>query len=540
LGPRQIILRRRTFIAVLLWVGCLLPHLQAAGYGDLPAGSPAEQLRRQAQQSERDGQWDKAFDLWQQLLSKDRSLADAREHSQYCFRRGQQNRRLHDATYRQQFLALSLPEALQVYGEVLSKLHASYVDRDKVEFTLLFKQGIEELRLALGDKVLRRDYLGGIGVAAVREFQTQLRETWGGKTVRRLTDAQDLAREVALTAEKSLRLNASLVVLELACGACSNLDEYTYYVTPGQFNELNASWKGEFVGVGIEVSLENNKLVIAQVVPGSSAQAAGLREHDRITRIGKQPTRNMTAEAAGELLKGEPDSILELEVVSPGDRQPQVRKLKRQVVHVPSVSEPRFLDERLGVAYLQIISFQETTVPELDVAVAKLQSAGMRVLIIDLRGNLGGLFETALQVTERFLSSGVIVCTQGQSTEYNRIYQAHGMNSLAVPLVVLVDGETASSAEMLAGALKENQRGKLVGRTTFGKGSIQKVRRLDSTPAAVRMTVAKFFSPRGNAYSAGITPDVDVPRSEMPLMDPDQDPQVQTALDVARSLALGQ
>jgi carboxyl-terminal processing protease len=210
------------------------------------------------------------------------------------------------------------------------------------------------------------------------------------------------------------------------------------------------------------------------------------------------------------------------------------------VVHVPSVSEPRFLDDRLGIAYLQIAGFQETTVPELDLAIAKLQSAGMRVLILDLRGNLGGLFETALQVTERFLSSGVIVCTQGQSPEYNRIYQAHGMNSLTAPLVVLIDAETASSAEMLAGALKENQRGKLVGRTTFGKGSIQKVRRLDSTPAAVRMTVAKFFSPRGNSYRGGVVPDLDIPRSDSPMVDSDQDPQIQTALDLARSLALGQ
>jgi carboxyl-terminal processing protease len=167
----------------------------------------------------------------------------------------------------------------------------------------------------------------------------------------------------------------------------------------------------------------------------------------------------------------------------------------------------------------------------------------MRVLILDLRGNAGGPFDVAVQVVERFLTSGVIVTTHGQIggqiRDYNKTYQAHSGNVLAVPLVILVDAETASSAEMVAGALKENQRGKLVGETTFGKGSIQRVDKLKMAPrAGIRMTVARFYTPTGRPYSdTGVAPQV-VIRSEA-AMEIGQDAQLQAALDVARPLIAG-
>ena len=246
----------------------------------------------------------------------------------------------------------------------------------------------------------------------------------------------------------------------------------------------------------------------------------------------------MAAAAANDMLKGEAGSKVELEVAN-GDKRPRVVQLKRELVRAPSVSDPRFLEERSGIGYLRILGFQEATVQELDLAITKLQVAGMKTLILDLRGNPGGLFDVALQVAERFLSSGVIVATHGQYFRYSQTYEAHGMNSLAVPLVVLVDGETASSAEMLASAIKDNQRGTLVGKTTFGKGCIQRIHKLTTAPAGIRMTVAKFYSPRGLDYSgSGVSPNLDVPTSDLPP-ELEQDAQIQAALDVARSLAMG-
>jgi hypothetical protein len=203
-----------------------------------------------------------------------------------------------------------------------------------------------------------------------------------------------------------------------------------------------------------------------------------------------------------------------------------------------TVSEPRFIHEPLGIAYFQISAFHDSTVEEVEQAIAQLQDSGMRALVLDLRGNLGGRFDVAVGVAERLLSTGVIAFTRGQMDEFNTAYRAHALSLLTVPLIVLIDTDTASSAEMLAGALKENHRATLVGQATFGKGSIQKVRKLHSVPAAIRMTVARFYSPEGHSYAErGVSPDVVVERP-MATTDLDRDPQVQAALDVARPLVL--
>jgi carboxyl-terminal processing protease len=503
-----------------------------------------EQLRRDAQQSEARGQWTEARKLWEQILIKERTNAEARQKYLYCLRRAQLAQRHADVSYRVQLQGLGLQDALQLYTEVLTRLKTEYVEPDKVDFSLLFRQGLDELRFGLADETFRQAHLAGIPSTAIESFLARLDAVWTEQAPRRLDEMQNLARDLAHEANKRLRVKPALVVLELACGACSALDEYTYYLTPGQLNDLNAAWKGESIGTGIELNLDGQKqLFIWQILPESPAVGKGLKVGDRLLRIGTKPTANLAIETATDLLRGELDSTVEIEVLGLGETQTRTVRLKRAVVHLPSVSVPRFLDQMYGIGYIQILSFQETTPIELDAAILKLQAEGMKVLLLDLRGNAGGLFDEARQVAERFLSSGIIVSTHGQVTEYNATYYARGMSACPVPLVVLVDGETASSAEMVAGALKDNLRGRLVGKTTFGKGSIQKVRKLTSLsgglPAGIRITVAKFYSPRGQPYSGlGVTPHHDVAGSDMPL-DPEQDSQIQAALDVARTLAMG-
>jgi carboxyl-terminal processing protease len=524
-----------TTAVLLLWTARVVPSLWAVG------GEPPDALRRQAQQWEASGQWSKASQVWEQVYTKSHDLY-AKERYQNCLRRAQLVRRHQDASYQDQVLALSLQESLEVYSEILSKLKTDYVDADRVDVASLYRQGVEELRLALADDGFRQNHLPDAQRTAVQVFQEELVLLWVNKPVRRLEDALAQVKEVAFAANQALGLRPTLVVSEFACGACNALDEYTYFLTPGQYRDLNACWRGEIVGIGIDVAVDNQRqLTIGQVLPDSPAQAEGLKVHDRVLKIGDKPAANLPVETAHELLKGKPDTTVELEVLGPGDARPRKVTLKRQVLHIPSVAEKGFLDRALGIGYVQILGFQETTLQELDLAIVKLQAAGMKVLILDLRGNLGGLFDVARQVVGRFLSAGIVVSTQGAvSSEYNVTYYAQSMNPLTVPLVVLVDGLTASSAEMVAGALKENQRGKLVGKTTFGKGSIQKVRRLSTVPAGIRMTVAKFYSPRGLPYDgAGVAPHLDVAGAEIPV-DPEQDPQVQAALEVARPLAMGQ
>jgi carboxyl-terminal processing protease len=534
LEHRRSLLHLARIVAVLFGTTLFAPPLRGAVF---ETSDTLAQLQAQAEQWQQAGQWTRAADLWYQILIRDRSVADAKKNHQDCLRRALQVARTQDSSYRQQVLAMSLENALQHYGEVLAKLQADYVDQSKVQLPLLFKQGLDELGFALKEE-MRQAYFSDVPSDAADVFRAEL-QSWADKPVRKLSDAQNLARDLALAAKRDLGLKPSLVVLELACGACNALDECTFYLTPRQFSELNASLKGEAAGIGAELNLTADGVFVSQVLPGSPAQQHDLLYGDRILRIDGKSGAAL-AETAVELLRGEPGTTVEIEAQT-GKKEPRVLKLKRQVIRLASVSEPRFLDLAQGIGYLQLLAFQESTVEELNLAIEKLQAQGMRALILDLRGNPGGLFDVARQVVERFVSAGVIVSTQGRvAGDYNTTYHAHGMNILAVPLVVLVDGETASSAEMVAGALKDNLRGKLVGKTTFGKGSIQKIKSLTSAQTGIRMTVARFYSPRQQSYDGrGVAPHLDIELRPSMSMSMEMDNQVQAALEVARSLILG-
>src|SRR5262249_39352456 len=154
-----------------------------------------------------------------------------------------------------------------------------------------------------------------ISLDVVRAFQAELQEVWGDQRIERIPDAQYRIQQIAWFAEEKLGLRKTAVIFEFICGACSGLDEYTYYLTPAGLEAINASWNGRLVGVGIEVATLNDKLVITQVLPGSSAQANGIKAGDQVTRIGGQSTQQLVAEAATDLLKGEIDTTIDVEIL---------------------------------------------------------------------------------------------------------------------------------------------------------------------------------------------------------------------------------
>jgi carboxyl-terminal processing protease len=214
----------------------------------------------------------------------------------------------------------------------------------------------------------------------------------------------------------------------------------------------------------------------------------------------------------------------------PGDPVPQKIKLVRQLVLVPSVERAPMPQD--GVGYIRILSFQDSTVQELKDAVLQLQTAGMKVLVLDVRGNSGGSFPAAVQVAEMFLTDGTIVLTESQIKRFRNTFKSHNPNAWTMPVVVLIDGETASAAEVLAGALKENARATLVGSTTFGKGCVQLVLPLDTIPSGIKITVMKFFSPTNQPYSGrGVSPHVVVDVNVM-------DAQRNAAWQQARQMAM--
>jgi C-terminal peptidase prc len=278
--------------------------------------------------------------------------------------------------------------------------------------------------------------------------------------------------------------------MEFVCGACNTLDERSAFLPP---SEEYTTHLGQLNSLGMLVaSNADNSLAIQRVAIGSWAAQMGIKEGDKIVTRARKEDHD------------EVGPLVEIDVISRGESSTHTIKLPESL---PSVLDVEMLPG--GVGYLRLASFQKTTLPELERALAELQMRGLRALIVDLRGNPGGLFPVSVQVAERFLPDGIIVTTQGQQSIFNRTFESRsGMSAIDVPLFVLIDGETASAAEVLAGALKDNERAVLVGTPTYGKGTIQTVLQL-SDAGGVRLTLARFFTPRGQPYNGiGVTPNV--------------------------------
>jgi carboxyl-terminal processing protease len=462
-------------------------------------------VRLRAQECEARGQWTEACACYDELLKADHTDPYAREHFQLCLRHANQLRRHRDPSFLKTIADRKLPEALDAYEEVLQRLLANYVERDQIQLAVLFRRGLQELRFALEDDAFLRENLPNVPADRVQAFARRL-EQWPVKDVQKVREAREQVRAVALAAVNSLGLNETAVVMEFAWGAGNALDEFTVLLTPSQFAFLQATLRGELVGVGVKVGVADRKVVVTAVAPNSPAADRGLKPNDQLTRIDGQPTDGWSEETASARLLGKVGSAVALEVVA-GEAGPRQVRLVRQPLLAPTVEwEPVLRD---GVGYVRILSFQDSTPHELKDAVLQLQALQMKALVLDLRGNPGGVFEAAVQVAETFLPGGVIAYRESPLKRWRTTFRAHNPGALTLPLVVLVDGETASAAEVLAGALKENGRATLVGAPTYGKGSIQCPVALERIPAGIWITVAKFYSPANQPYNGrGITPHI--------------------------------
>ena len=202
-----------------------------------------------------------------------------------------------------------------------------------------------------------------------------------------------------------------------------------------------------------------------------------------------------------------------LTVAAPG-QPPRQLTVRRRRVEVPSVDQVSIVDPQYGVGYFRLTCFQKTTARDLDAALWKLHREGMKSLVIDVRGNPGGLLVSAVEVADRFVERGVIVSTRGRSPQEDFTYSAHEQAKWQMPLVVIIDQDSASAAEIFAGAIRDHHRGTIVGVRSFGKGSVQGIFPLEESNAGVRLTTAKFYSPSGRPYSrVGVEPDVTGPGS---------------------------
>jgi carboxyl-terminal processing protease len=497
-------------------------------------------LRREALQAEKARQWDKACILFDQLIAKHRNAPELRDHFRSCLRLAHIVHRHHEQSYRDGVLGRDIRSAFKIYREVVTKLRANYVEPDKTDLTRLFQSGLDELLMAIDEEVFQQEHMRrDLGPLQILAFRVQLRDRWGRAVIRNQRDLETEVGKVAQAVRQGLQVEPVVTVFEFACGACNCLDENTLFLTPSQLNEVYASLEGEVVGVGIDVVVRDQKVIVSQILMGSPASLEGLKAEDRIARIDKKPVDGLPEEMVNERLRGVVGTIVELDVVPAGEGAVRSVALTRQVFRIPSVVQVQVIPEQEDIGFCRVVSFQTSTPHELDEALIQLKMQGMKALIVDLRGNWGGVFTSAVQAAERFLPEGkVIVSTQSPVPEQVQVHRAAFPGALDIPLVVLIDGETASAAEVLAGALKDHGRAVLVGQPTFGKCSIQRVLQLDASGtenarSGMRVTLAKFLSPGGTSYNLkGVTPDIVV---ERPFPVSMSDDQLSAAIRVARA-----
>ncbi|NDC63809.1 MAG: S41 family peptidase [Planctomycetia bacterium] len=425
------------------------------------------------------------------------------------------SRRHGEQAFRSQLARLTEADARRVYAEVLSRIASHHVEAP--QFGRLVARGCLAMDLAIEDPAFAAAYAAQATPERLAHYREQVERIRGGRTVGSQVEAETVAAWIARAAHSSLGIPPAVTLLEMTAAAMGGLDEYSAFLTNGQLDDLYAQIEGNFVGLGIELKSAADGLLVVHVIPGSPAERAGIRAGDHVVGVGGRSIGGMNVDEAAQLLQGPEGSLVTLAIL----RAPAPARavtVRREHVEVPSVENVRMLDPASGVSYLKISSFQKTTAADLEAALRRLDASGMRSLIIDLRGNPGGLLSAAVDVADLFLERGLVVATRGRSPEEDFNYSATRAGTWRMPLVVIIDGDSASSSEIFAGAIRDHARGTIVGTRSYGKGSIQGIFPLEVGGVGMRLTTAKFFSPNGHPYSrVGVEPHLQVHAAARPV-----------------------
>jgi len=297
-------------------------------------------------------------------------------------------------------------------------------------------------------------------------------------------------------------------------GMLQSLDPHSQFMTPDIYNEIKIETEGEFGGLGIEITIQDGLLTIISPIDDTPAYRAGLKAGDRIVKINGEVTRDVTLMDAVKKLRGKPGTSTTLSILRENEEKLLEVTVTRDVIKIKSVKEAEMVAE--GIGYIRLSEFQGNTPQDMDRALKKLEKEGMKGLILDLRNNPGGLLNTAVAVAEHFVSKGeLIVYTKGRKNDQNVEFRSRGKYSpFNEPLVVLINGGSASGSEILAGAIQDYKKGVLLGTKSFGKASVQTVIPLRDG-SALRLTTSKYFTPKGRLiHEKGIDPDVVVDYEE--------------------------
>ncbi len=300
-------------------------------------------------------------------------------------------------------------------------------------------------------------------------------------------------------------------------GLLSSLDAYSEFLSPENYKDLLTETEGKFGGLGIEITLKEGLLTVISPLEDTPAWRAGIKPQDIIVKIDNELTRGMSLNTAVKKMRGEPGTKVTLTILREKDKKIEEITLERAIIKIKDIRRSLILED--GIGYVRIAEFREETPKDLLIALKELKEKGLRGLIIDVRNNPGGLLSSAVEIASLFLEDDKIVVSTRSRTEKVNVFKASLSKEkiLDIPLVVLINKGSASGSEILASALRENNRAILLGEKTFGKGSVQTVIPL-SDGSALRLTTAHYFTPQGiNIHEKGIEPDILVPEAEVSL-----------------------
>jgi carboxyl-terminal processing protease len=503
----------------------LRPTASAAPDTSRATPSDPDVALQRALDLERRHNWTAAIVAYEEALEQWPARTEFRHRLRLCEIHYKLARRYQDLSFKNVLLRLPQDKALDLFDELLDRIQNHYVEAVALE--PLLRHGLDNLEVALRDPAFLQANAKQASAEQVKALRESFRQQRDGLAARDRDDAKAQVSASCELARRSLSLNPTAVILEYVFGACDALDDYTCYLTPDKLDDLYAMIDGNFVGLGIELKLDDVGLRLVNVIRGGPAWEAGLKMGDRITHVADKPVRGLSLDEAAGRLQGAADTSVALTVLHATGASQRLY-LTRRPVEVESVAQAKIVDPDHAIGYVQLTGFQKSSTEELEKAVASLQKQGMRYLVLDLRGNPGGLLNVAVEIADRFLEQGVIVSTRGRAPGQSYTYRARAHAVWRMPMAVLIDHDSASASEILAGALKDHQRAVVVGERSYGKGSVQSIFALRSAPAGLKLTTAKFYSPKNRPYSEqGVEPDLLVRIAARPSGDDELPPVVE-------------
>jgi carboxyl-terminal processing protease len=362
-------------------------------------------------------------------------------------------------------------------------------------------------------------FLGAVAGAGLTLLATQPHAVWLGSSAK--AAASDTYRQLNLFGDVFERVRADYVekpddskLVESAInGMLAGLDPHSSYMDPKSFRDMQVQTRGEFGGLGIEVTMEDGLVKVVAPIDETPAAKAGVMANDIITHLDDEAVQGLTLNQAVEKMRGPVNTKIKLRIMRKGADKPIEVTIVRDVIRVKSV---RSHNEGEDVGYIRVTQFNEQTTEGLKKAISdlttQLGAEKVKGFVLDLRNNPGGLLDQAISVSDAFLDKGEIVSTRGRNAEETQRFNARpGDLTKGKPLIVLINGGSASASEIVAGALQDHKRATLIGTRSFGKGSVQTIIPLGAGNGALRLTTARYYTPSGRSIQAkGITPDIEV------------------------------